>query len=102
MLQSCGSQDTCPIGFPSEMFWELISQVEVLKVEVSKLVLESFAPWGEVSGFEFSSSYGSFLGVVLWQDCAPVSLIHLDVICPIGSHHSATIFFFLRRKLFSL
>lgn len=81
MLPSCGSQDMSSLGFQSKMFGgALISQVQVLKVEVPDSRSESFAPSGDALGFEFSPKCGSILGVVLLQDCASVSLTHFDVV----------------------
>lgn len=46
------------------MFQELISQVQVLKVEVvPDMGFKTFAPQGEAPGFEFPSNCGSLGGI---------------------------------------
>lgn len=44
--------DERPTGFYSYMFWEFISQVQVLKAEVSDVGFKSFVIWGEAPGAE--------------------------------------------------
>lgn len=44
--------DMSPIHFQSYMFWGLISQVHILKVGVTNVRFQPFAPQGEVSRSE--------------------------------------------------
>ena len=48
-----GLVDVSPSGFQNEMFWGLISQVQVLKAEVPDMEFKPFIPQGEAPGFEF-------------------------------------------------
>ena len=43
--------DPSPMGFQSQMFWGLISQVQVLNVGMSDVEYELFSPQGEALGF---------------------------------------------------
>lgn len=49
---------TRPVGLKSQMFWELISQVTVLKVGVPDVGYESFVPEGEAPCVEFPPDFG--------------------------------------------
>ena len=47
-----------PVGFQSQMFRELVSQVLVLKPGVPNVGYEPFAPQGEALGFKFPPDFG--------------------------------------------
>lgn len=61
-----------PIGFQSQMFWELISQVLVLRVGVLSVGYKFFAPPAGTSGFQFPADLshctgGGVFGEILSQ-----------------------------------
>ena len=69
-----------PVGFQSQIFEGLVSQVQVLNIGVPDVGFKAFAPQGEAWGFEIPPNCGFVSqGWSLWQNRVSASPTCFDV-----------------------